>query len=286
MKKQGSYWILLTLCLALLVAFWVVTPDKTAFKQVARWQSLASPGELSAAHAALEKDCSACHAVFGGIREADCIGCHALAARLLNWPENIFHADLGNCVGCHPEHLGRNLPPTRMDHVRLARYSLAQLQSSESADGESGGLGGQLRMWLRHQNASGAPPPDSPWARSEEVLLNCFACHAGSDIHAELFGRDCLACHTTEAWTIPAYRHPLGRSSDCFECHKAPKSHFKGHFNKMRGRVGDCYMCHSTPDWLDIGHPDWYKQWLQQLGSEEVESLFDEAPMSDLPLKE
>ncbi len=285
MKKHLSAWIVTAVGLAALTGLWVMTPQEVAFKQAATWQYLTLPGELSAAHASLEKDCAACHSAFGGISEADCIGCHALDERLLNWPETIFHADLGNCTGCHPEHLGRNTPPTVMDHVRLSRYILDQLQNSGPTQGEQRALAGQIAMWLRHQADTGAPSPQLPHARPEEAILNCYACHANSDIHAELFGRDCVACHRTDAWNIPGYRHPPGRSIDCFECHKAPKSHFKGHFKKMPGRVGDCYMCHRTPSWKDIGHPPWYRQWLKQLGVEDEESLFEEQPEPDLPLK-
>ncbi len=276
MKIKTNRWLLTTISLTILAILWSATPEDSFFKQAAVWQQLTSPGKLSAAHARLENDCAACHSSFGGIDEIDCIACHALDERLLGWPENIFHADIGNCIGCHPEHLGRDLPPTRMDHARLSNLILKRLKSSGSLTDEPGLLVGQIEMWLQHQDAAEMTAEQSFQLPAEERLLNCYACHPGSDIHTGLFGRDCAACHQVQAWTIPGYRHPTGRSSDCFECHKAPKSHFKGHFKKMPGRVGDCYMCHSTPSWLDIGHPPWYRQWLKQLKVEEAESLFEE----------
>ncbi len=286
MKDLRTSWILAAIALAIPAAIWLLSPADANFKQVAFWQRLASPGELSAAHARLEKNCNICHSSFGGIGDADCIGCHALDERLLSWPENIFHADVGNCIGCHPEHLGRTTPAIRMDHSRLSRLILARLQNAGQPAGSEGTRIDQLAMWLRHQADAAEPATGDFQVRPEERLLNCYACHAGSDIHAGLFGRDCLQCHQTRAWTIPGYRHPPGRSTDCRECHKAPKSHFRGHFKKMPGRVADCYMCHRIPSWRDIGHPPWYRKWLQQLQAKEaeaVESLFDESAETGQP---
>jgi len=276
MKKIPTTWLLFS-ALVILTVIWLLTPENALFKQASSWQQLTSPGELSAAHAWLEKDCSVCHSAFGGIRDADCIACHALDQRLLGWPENIFHADLGNCTGCHPEHLGRALPPTVMDHSRLALLILDRIKNTAPTSEEQDLLIGQISMWLQHQSSQ-EPSVQKAGVSAEERLLNCYACHAGSDIHAGLFGTDCVECHQTRAWTIPRYRHPLGRSTACMECHKAPKSHFRGHFKKMPGRVQDCYMCHQTPSWLDIGHPPWYRQWMKQLKEDKEDDLFDEAP--------
>lgn len=304
MKNKRTSWLLVVIGVLVLAALWGMTPEDAVFKQVVSWQQLTSPGKLSAAHARLEKNCAACHSGFGGINDADCIACHALDERLLGWPENIFHADIGSCASCHPEHLGRDLPSIRMDHVRLSGLILERLSSGPGAREQSVRIG-QISMWLRHQNASDVTPSQYPQVRPEERVLNCYTCHIGSDIHVGLFGRDCEQCHQTQAWTIPGYRHPTGRSIDCFECHTAPKSHFRGHFKKMPGRVGDCYMCHRTPSWLDIGHPPWYRRWMGQLKGQEIkgadmvenffdkeaeeegiESLFDEEPRVEQSLEQ
>ena len=75
-----------------LSVFWHVQPDDTPIKQLAAWQRLASPGDLSAAHSRLEGDCGACHTAVMGASRTKCIACHATEERLLIWPELTFHA--------------------------------------------------------------------------------------------------------------------------------------------------------------------------------------------------
>ena len=95
---------------------------------------------------------------------------------------------------------------------------------------------------------------------SEEALLNCTSCHTNDDKHFELFGNNCVQCHRTDMWKIAEYRHPSPKSKDCIQCHQAPPSHYKMHFNKMsqkipnkpNARVQDCFKCHQTTHWTDI----------------------------------
>ena len=120
-----------------LAVFWHVQPDDAPIKQLAAWQRLASPGDLSAAHGRLEGDCGACHTAVMGASPTKCIACHATEERLLIWPELTFHASVRDCRACHSEHLGVSAPSARMDHVALARMGLGLLASGESKAGRS-----------------------------------------------------------------------------------------------------------------------------------------------------
>ena len=61
-------------------------------------------------------------------------------------------------------------------------------------------------------------------------------------------------------WNIAEFKHPSPKSRDCVQCHQAPPSHYKMHFNMMsqkipnkpNARVQDCFKCHQTTHWTDI----------------------------------
>ena len=65
---------------------WHAQTDDAPIKQLATWQRLASPGDLSAAHSRLEEDCGACHTGIVGASRTKCVACHATEERLLIWP--------------------------------------------------------------------------------------------------------------------------------------------------------------------------------------------------------
>lgn len=91
-----------------------------------------SPGRLSAAHAALSRNCTACHAkAFVSVRDETCRTCHtqthdhadpARLARALapdDWAGRLrltiahsFNRPAGRCIDCHVEHQGNQAMPT------------------------------------------------------------------------------------------------------------------------------------------------------------------------------
>ncbi|WP_404713034.1 cytochrome c3 family protein [Sphingomonas sp. MMS24-J13] len=91
-----------------------------------------SPGPLSAAHAALARNCTACHAkAFVSVRDETCRTCHAQThdhadparlARALapdDWVGRLrltiahsFNRPAGRCIDCHVEHQGDQAMPT------------------------------------------------------------------------------------------------------------------------------------------------------------------------------
>lgn len=251
------------LCLVALAAVWWLLPAEAPLKQVATWQQLASPGELSQAHASLENDCAACHVPIDGPTRTSCVLCHANETSLLQRQPTAFHATVSSCNECHAEHRGRRPRPTAMDHDALAGLGLEELQGLGNSQGES------LRAWMLAalDSAPAAHPGGDRAPSQRERLLDCRVCHAHEDRHFGLMGSDCVSCHTTFAWTLPAFRHPSPRSRDCAQCHQAPPSHYMGHFKmvsakiakKPKAVVSQCFECHRTTAWTDIPGVGHYK---------------------------
>jgi hypothetical protein len=193
----------------------------------ARWHELADPGPLAAAHARLDGRCLACHTPLLGPDAVKCTACHADDRALLQRQSTAFHAYIGQCRGCHLEHLGRAHVSRRMDHDVLARIA------------------------------------EQPTAAS----LDCAACHARRDRHQGQFGGDCAGCHGTSSWRVAGYLHPSASSTDCAQCHLEPPSHRMMHFemvSKMvagqeHATVRQCYLCHQPTGWNDIKGVGWYK---------------------------
>jgi hypothetical protein len=101
--KRTKFWLSVLLPVAALV--WI------GWRTFARDSRVYSSGRMSAAHAVLEKECSACHLQQAGVfsaKAADnaCLACHdgpahhAVAARAANLKEL-------ECATCHTEHRGR-----------------------------------------------------------------------------------------------------------------------------------------------------------------------------------
>ena len=186
------------------------------------WASAVKPGPLSQAHAFLEDKCESCHTPNKGITAAKCVTCHAFAPELLMKPATSFHVSVGECRGCHIEHQGIGVRPTRMDHAVLEKIA----------------------------NRSIGP----------RAVLDCQTCHANVDKHQSFFGKECASCHQTTSWKIRGFLHPSPRSTDCSQCHKPPPSHSMMHFDMMdkviagksSARVDQCFSCHQTDSFNNI----------------------------------
>lgn len=193
------------------------------------WTRAVSPGALSKAHAFIGNDCESCHLPNIGVVASKCITCHASAPELLMKPATAFHANIGECRGCHTEHKGAALRPIKMDHSVLDKIA---------------------------RTAVGRAAP-----------LDCFGCHATRDRHFGYFGKECAECHVTATWKIAGYLHPSPRSTDCTQCHKPPPSHYMMHFSMMdKGMTGQktatveqCFKCHQTDSFNNIKGVGWIK---------------------------
>jgi hypothetical protein len=222
------------------------------------WQRFAAPGPLTAAHEFMSTNCAGCHEPVAGVSPEQCIACHANDTSLLQRQPTAFHAYVGTCVECHREHDGPAALRAPMDHDALARIGL-RLLASAPEDSEGRLLYSHLfAHGLANEALRAQDTLQTPTAR--ERLLDCYGCHDRQDRHAGQFGRDCSSCHSTSAWTLPEYRHPPPSSTDCAQCHRAPPSHYMGHFEMVSKRVArvehadvaQCYLCHQTTSWNDI----------------------------------
>ncbi|MDQ8195304.1 hypothetical protein QEH59_12765 [Coraliomargarita sp. SDUM461004] len=242
------------------------TTDTTQAEVVNSMQRMVNPGALSAAHAHLENNCSACHTPVKGAAAVSCVVCHANEADLLQRQPTSFHADISSCTECHREHQGRAVRPTKMDHDSLTAIGIKQLQGAD-ADTEQSLAASRLLAWLEHTETPPETLSVSPHISQASAALNCITCHKSDDRHFELFGNSCMQCHGTESWNIPEFVHPSSASMDCAQCHQAPPSHYMMHFkkisqtvaNKPKATVDQCYSCHQTTSWPDIKGAGWYK---------------------------
>lgn len=157
---------------------------------------LLNPGPLSQPHEFLESRCDACHTPVKGVEASSCIVCHANDDALLQREPTAFHGSIGSCSECHLEHGGRIQRPISMDHEALLRIGLRQMEDSSAEDSSD------REGMVRFLSTGHASVPQS--------RLNCATCHAKEDPHSGQFGSSCIACHTTERWSIAAFRHPRG----------------------------------------------------------------------------
>ena len=236
-------------------------PEDSTLRNAATWQSLASPGDLSAAHAHLEGNCAACHTSVQGAVPLKCVLCHATATDVLQRQPTAFHSSVSSCQECHSEHRGVGRRPTEMDHEALARIGLRELAQSASDEQRA------LHDFLTDRSPAQQWGAHSEHLTSLEASLSCSACHSKEDQHFGLFGLDCGQCHSSEKWTLPEFRHPSAKSRDCAQCHQAPPSHYKMHFKMVsakvarqpRAKVEQCFKCHRTTAWTDIPGIGHYK---------------------------
>ena len=233
------------------------------WSSAARWQSLVSPGELSAAHAALDRRCADCHSPGRGAVAEGCLACHASERSLLARQPTAFHAAVTRCADCHPEHQGRGARPTAMSHEALVILGREMLSLAEGAD--TARRASQVERFVLIDRARLAP--SYPLVTSREAALDCASCHALEDRHRGAFSADCALCHGTRSWSTPHFRHPSPSSVQCVQCHLPPKSHLMEHFamvsqavaRQPAARVEQCHVCHLTTAWLDIRGVGWYE---------------------------
>ena len=247
--NHRTRWIIATLgTLAAVIVVVLATPE---IDQSRFWHEFVAPGPLTAQHAFMVNDCNGCHVPVNGVDPVKCIGCHANETGLLGRQPTAFHENIGNCTECHREHEGVAALNVRMDHEVLARIGVRMLAKAPENSEQR-----LLHDYLFAHADTGSATADMSFVKQ----LNCYGCHRNEDRHGGLFGGNCAACHTVAQWMIQDFRHPSPSSPDCAQCHRAPPSHYMGHFEMVSKRVAgvehanvtQCHLCHQTTSWNDI----------------------------------
>lgn len=215
-------------------------------------EKLVMPGPVSAVHADIEGECSACHSPLEEVtQQALCTTCHEDVGTDMSAGTG-FHgrhpavAD-AQCQSCHGEHEGRDAQTLKfpMDSFDHGKTDFPLLW------GHSG-----LACESCH----------APTDTYREAPSTCVSCHGEDDPHNGALGTQCASCHTERSWTLTTFNHgntafPLtgshaitqcaGCHSDasfssvgttCVSCHGADDPH--------NGTLGtQCDQCHNTTDW-------------------------------------
>jgi hypothetical protein len=215
-------------------------------------ETLLMPGKVSAAHAKLEENCSACHDKADRLRQTPlCLDCHKDIAKDIvaqrGHHGRMANADKTQCRACHTEHKGRdadivNFTPEGFDHG----VTDFPLQGAHAA----------LACGNCHKKGVAYRKADTA----------CIACHRAQDIHKNTLGEACANCHEVAAWNKIRFDHektafPLREAHaklECNSCHFGPR--YKGTPKRCvdchapddvhKGSRGeDCGKCHTMTSW-------------------------------------
>jgi predicted CXXCH cytochrome family protein len=248
-------WLLALLVLALCIG-WPVKTFHDRQQRAARFahfqaDEIWSAGHLSAAHANLQHDCSACHVKpFESVRDTACASCHRdihghadpfrLARAqpdLTAWGrfqlriKQALDLPPGRCIDCHREHDGpQHMAPTPQRFCSDCHGSLA----SKLPDTKLGNANDFARVHPDFRPAvitgwSGERPiltrVSGPGAREENGLKFPHALHLSRTGGAAQMARrlgmgsalDCAGCHRPEP--NGARYQPVSMERDCAMCH-------------------------------------------------------------------
>ena len=218
-------------CLLLLgIASRVCTPQGALALGV---ESLLMPGEVTAKHARVERECKKCHDPFDKAAQNPlCLSCHKDVAADIGDTRGYHGQDPAvrgrACRTCHAEHKGRaadlvHLDRERFDH-RLTDRPLR---------------GGHLHARCDDCHTAGK--------RYREAPSRCNDCHGRKDPHEASLGEACDSCHAETAWKAVRFDHDTagfrldGRhhGARCEGCHKT---------KRFKPTASDCYACHERND--------------------------------------
>lgn len=196
-------------------------------------ESLVMPGDVFAAHAEVEFECSSCHKPFNRSEQrALCLDCHedvaADVSRQAGFHGKSDSARIDECATCHTDHEGRNadilgLDEDKFDHA-VTNFEL---------------LG-------KHLEAA-CEACHEPESKHREAPSECVSCHLEEDVHKESLGVECEECHSATGWDRIEFDHNStgysleGKHADagCIECHES---------QVFREPQQDCYGCHAADD--------------------------------------
>jgi hypothetical protein len=211
----------------------------------------------------LHVDCARCHPEQGKFKGAPsaCLACHRARG-------DAAHGDFGACDRCHTT---TGFEKTSFDHAstgfvlsgRHARLKCQDCHASKT-QGYPSRRAPRSSLPLRIGSPKGRARslPHSLLALAEEHGGDAACTHCHEDAHRGTAGRECLRCHTTEAWspsTFDQVRHAATRfplegkhaAARCTSCHVGgqltglPLDCAGCHLDRHRGRLGaECKSCH------------------------------------------
>ena len=200
---------------------------------VAQLGTLASPGQLSRAHATLAglTDCARCHEAGHEVTAAKCLACHKPIADRISRRVGVHRAVTATCVPCHVEHRGADVDLRRFDtrgfdHRAVTGFALEGQHARVAA------------------NCAACHKARSFLA----ARATCASCHA--DVHKGSLGADCTRCHST-AVTFKQTRTQFDHGTAQFAltgAHRTvscEKCHVGGVFRGLR--FDSCASCHKPP---------------------------------------
>jgi hypothetical protein len=235
---KRALWIGVSLVLAGILSLSVVRPHE-----------MVSPGNLIAAHSALQDDCFACHVPFRGASAERCTSCHLVADIGLRTtkgaevrrsePRPAFHQALTepDCMACHSDH-----PRPRLTRASAVRFDHALLTADARADCQSCHLppqddlhgGKALPCATCHQPTRWKP---ATFDHGRYFLLDrdhntaCTTCHLDSNYKQYT----CYGCHEHEQARLAAKHRKEGITNleNCARCHRS------AHGEPERGHEGE-----------------------------------------------
>lgn len=158
-------------------------------------------GQVSAAHAAIETQCSACHSARGSSQDEACRGCHPTIGATS--PAAIHRTVREACAACHHEHRSREYP-LRLDDPRSFPHDRTTFP---------------LGRWHAGVDCLACHPSGQPYYA---VARHCADCHpswsAATFDHARITGVG-LARHPSAACTDCHPKKRYEETPTCGSCH-------------------------------------------------------------------
>ncbi len=240
--KRGWLLALITLNLAGLVALVFVYPHL-----------MVSPGAVVPAHAEINTDCFACHALLRGAAADRCIKCHALADIGVRTTKGApverkavkasFHQQLieQDCMACHSDHPGPRLTERsgkRFSHQLLRADVRERCEACHKppADSLHRQVTGNCAQCHRQDGWKPATfAHDKLFLLDSDHNASCVTCHAGSDYKRYT----CYGCHEHQPDKIRRKHEKEGIRDfeNCVKCHRSAEQkegREGGHGNRAR----------------------------------------------------
>jgi hypothetical protein len=191
-----------------------------------------SPGQVSAksqpgvtfgdfhSHADFGSQCSYCHQPLVSTQTNLCLKCHTKVADQIEQHQGMHgRVDKADqCAVCHKEHRGSSFDPlqTALDtfNHNLTHFPLA-------------GGHGDVACADCHKDG-----------KYDQAQPECVTCHAEPKQHANLFGTDCVSCHTPTAWKPATF---AGQAFD----HASTHFSLVRHAANRQGQPMECANCHA-----------------------------------------